>query len=240
MLHYSVKKVVEDVRVALDENINGARLPGGMSPLEDVDTLSLDAIIRSKIEDAARLVELNAPLSMLDADEGKEFENEQISHIVGLGKGATIPLPDDFLRLIRFRMSDWARPVTEAITVHDKRYAMQQSPCYGVHGNPDKPVVAVTGIYNDDEREIIRVLELYTTGNDSYVKEALYIPYPRIEEKEEGDPDTEGIWLCNRFYRPVIYYCAYLVAATLGDKERADILASEYKEMTGADETGGE
>lgn len=239
MTYYRIAQLAEDVRVALDENVNGAALPSGTSPLSDIDTLSLDAIIRSKIEDAARLVELNAPLSMLDADEGKEFEDLNVSHNVGIGIGATIPLPDDFLRLIRFRMSDWSRPVTEAITVHDKRYAMQQSPCYGVHGNPDRPVVAATGIYDEGEREIVRVLELYTTGTGSYASEALYIPEPVICEEDEGDPDTLSVQLCDNFVRPVVYYCAYLVASTLGDKERADILAAEYKEMTGADEAGG-
>ena len=146
MAEYSVEELVKEVRVALDENATSEQLRG----FGDSETLTLDAIIESKIEGAAKVIELNAPFHLLDGGEGFcDSENPSADNSVawasgevGIGYGIA-KLPDDFLRLVSFKMSDWDYAVTTAITEDDPRYAMQHSRYGGIKGNPQRPVVAV-------------------------------------------------------------------------------------------------
>ena len=62
---------MEEIRVILDQNkVSTQLLDAG-----DIDTLTLDEIIRSKIVDATRVVVLNAPNHLLDGgvDGGSHF-----------------------------------------------------------------------------------------------------------------------------------------------------------------------
>ena len=52
-MDYSVDTLIREVKVAIDENTDS----GALTSLGDVDTLMLDDIIKSKVADAARLVE---------------------------------------------------------------------------------------------------------------------------------------------------------------------------------------
>lgn len=196
-----------EVRVVLDKNATSDALIA----LDDIDTLSVEEIIRSKIEEGARIVENNAPHHLLDS--GRAFgESIWWEEQKGIGMGS-IHLPDDFLRLVSFRMSDWAKSVTEVITEDDDEYAVQRSR-YGVRGNPQRPVVAIV------QEPIGLVLEFYTctAGEDAYVRYARYIPIPKIRNNE--------IEICEKLKPAVIYYIGYLTALTLGDAQTASILQS--------------
>lgn len=210
-MRYQVKDIMRDVRVALDMNNTGqALIEAG-----DTDTLSLDEIIRSKIADAARIVELNAPVHLLDG--GRAF-GDSIAWESAWGYGmGMIHLPDDFLRLIIFQMSDWEKPVTEAITPENPKYAMQRSR-YGVKGCPQKPVVAVI------TEPINQVLEFYTCtgGEGTYIKQARYMPIPRIV--------GENIELCEKLKPAIVYYTAFMVAQVINDT-RAESLLNQSKEL---------
>ena len=54
---YKIEVVERDVRIAIDENKTSDQLISD----EDIDTLSLNDIIRSKIVEAVRRVESSAP-----------------------------------------------------------------------------------------------------------------------------------------------------------------------------------
>ena len=100
-------EMAKAVRVAIDMNKDD-------EPLfveGDTDTLTLDEIIMAKLADAVRLVEMEAPATMLES--GHDFGDNIF--IGEDGKGFVI-LPEDFMRLISFRMSDWKRTVFEAIS----------------------------------------------------------------------------------------------------------------------------
>ena len=210
-MQYKVSDILHDVRIILDEN--GVSVP--LTSLGDVDTLSLNTLIESKIEDAARIVELQAPLHLLSAN-GSDFGSGQgvnwhDSTNPGIGSGY-IALPTDFLRLICFRMSDWAYPVSEVIYPHDPRYALQHSRYQGVKGNPQSPVVAIqTG-------ESSSVLEFYSCdgGEDVTVSIAKYLKEPKIATSTEGNGDEaesyKVIDLCDKLFRAILYYTAYLVS----------------------------
>ena len=66
---YQIQDIERDVRIALDENDVNTQLV----QMGDVDTLALNDIIRSKIVEAVRRVELAAPAHLLE--EGHDFSS---------------------------------------------------------------------------------------------------------------------------------------------------------------------
>lgn len=195
---YRIRGIERDVRVAMDENSRHEALLRE----EDTDTLTLTEIIRSKIAEAARIVVRAAPRHLLDG--GVPFGDA--IHWERDFSGWTL-LPDDFMRMLVFRMSDWERPVYEAITESDARYALQHSRYKGIRGNPQKPVVAIV------RRNEGLVLELYSCHSESStVSQALYLPIPKIDR--DG-----GIEIPEPCYEAVVYETASLVSASIGQRE---------------------
>ena len=186
------------VRVAIDMN-------KGDEPLimeGDTDTLTFDEIIYAKLADAVRLVETEAPLFMLES--GHDFGDDNV-FIGEDGKGFII-LPNDFMRLISFRMSDWTRTVYEAISESDPQYALQSSRFKGICGNPEKPVVAIV------RRSEGKVLEFYSCKTEeASVAQATYLPIPKIDR--DG-----GIDVAEDCYRAAVYRAASLALASVGDQ----------------------
>lgn len=185
------------VRVAIDMN-------RGDEPLlmeEDSDTLTLDETIHAKLADAVRMVEMEAPAIMLES--GHDFGGEGV--FIGKdGKGFVV-LPDDFMRLVAFRMSDWHRTVHDAIDENSPEYAMQSSRWKGICGNPEKPVCAIV------RRPEGKVLEFYSSRDDTAeVTQASYVPRPRIDA-------VGGIDVAEDCYRAAVYRAAALVLSSLGD-----------------------
>lgn len=211
-MEYSVQDIIKDVRKALDENeVN-------MSFIEDVYTLSLDAIIEQKIPDAVRSVTGAAPSRLLDGGVAFATMLNWDSGAAGKGMGYT-SLPDDFMRLVVFQMNDWRRPVVEPIEDTDPVYFLQKSKFPGIRGGIDKPVCAITTYATG------KVFEFYSCvgGNSSAVKVARYLPFPSIKDR--------AIDICKHLYTPVIYYIAGLVSCTYKEKEHGDVLfaiANDY------------
>jgi hypothetical protein len=214
-MNYSVEQLVREARVAIDRNNNSQPL----ASLGDVDTLTVDEIIESKIEDAARLVESSASHDLLD--HGKPFGESVIwESQPGYGAGK-INLPEDFMRLVVFRMSDWYTPATEVITDNDPLYLQQSSRYAGVRGNPQRPVVAIvhgaTG----------QMLEFYScqAGPGVQISAARYIPIPKIVDGQ--------IDLCDKLKRAVVYRMASMTCATIGAGDLAAVLLGSSNEMAG-------
>ena len=207
---YNILQIARDVRIAIDENKTGEQLIAD----EDVDTLSLDEIIRSKIAEGVRRVLIDAPVHLLDG--GEPFGDAIYRRDKGSG---WILLPCDFMRLIIFKMSDWERPVYEAITAADPEYQLQHSRYKGIRGNPQKPVVAIVS------RQEGRVLELYSCkSEEATVEQALYLPLPKVDE-------YGGIEIPERCYRPVVYEVASLVLATIGQGELSTFMNELGKQL---------
>lgn len=207
---YNIETVSQDVRIAIDENKISEQLISD----EDIDTLSLNEIIRSKIEEAVRRVETTAPTFLLE--EGHDFGDSVFWE--ENGSGWTL-LPDDFMRLITFRMSDWERTCYNAISVDDPLYDLQSSRYKGVRGNVQKPVCAVVN------RAEGKALEFYSCNStDAYVKRATYLPYPKIDE-------DDGIDISERCYTAVVYTTAALVLTAYGANDRAEQLNALAKSI---------
>lgn len=204
MKEYTVEELKREVRVALDQNKSSEPL----SALGDIDTLTLDEIIESKLETAARMVELSAPYYLLG--KGKVLDGG-VSWMGRAGEGpGYMALPDDFLRLVTFQMSDWRRAVTEVITEDDPRYAMQYSRYPGIKGNPQKPVAAIV------KHPMGLVLEFYscTAGTGVKIKRATYIPIPKIYGGK--------ISISEKLKPAVVYQSAVLTALTINDTASAE------------------
>lgn len=191
------EKMAKDVRIAVDMNHDS-------TPLlleDDIDTISFNDIIYAKLTDAVRMVEMEAPLHLLE--QGHQF-GENIVWGDG-GKGWLI-LPDDFMRLVVFKMSDWHHSVSEAITQDDPKYSRQWSKWKGICGNPEKPVVAIVN------RAEGNVLEFFSCNDDTAtVEQAVYIPLPRI------DLDG-GIDVSEKCYKAAVYRAGALALSSIGDQ----------------------
>lgn len=207
---YKVQDIVRDVRIAIDENRTSEQLITD----GDVDTLSLREVIESKVEEAVRRVETAAPVHLLDG--GRPFGDAVFWRGGGTG---WILLPEDFMRLIIFKMSDWERAVYEPITAADARYQLQFSRYKGLRGNPQNPVVAIVS------RAEGRALELFSCKDDTAtVEQAVYIALPRIDS--DG-----GIEIAERCHKAVIYEAAALTLATLGEREQAITMSDLSKRL---------
>lgn len=185
------------VRVAIDMNHNSTPLLAD----DDLDTVSLDDIIYAKLVDAVRMVEMEAPLNLLE-------QGHQFGEAVTWGEDGTgwILLPDDFMRLVVFKMSDWRHSISEAITQDDPIYTRQFSKWKGICGNPEKPVVAIVN------RAEGQVLEFFSCKDDTAtVDQAVYVPLPKI------DIDG-GIDVSEKCYRAAVYRAAALALASIGDQ----------------------
>lgn len=205
-----VENIIKEVKVALDENIDSTSLEG----LPDEDTLKLGEIIKSKILDGARIVMVNAPVHLLD--NGKPF-GESIAWNEERCSGK-IHLPDDFLRLVSFKMSDWDMAVTVAITEESPLYELQHSEFVGIRGNCHRPVVAIT------RQPVGLVLEFYSCSScDATITRARYIPMPRIRNHRLEVPE--------KLKAAIVYYIAYLTALTTGNGDGAAACLSVAKEL---------
>lgn len=220
-MEYPVDQLIKAAKVAIDENVSSEPL----AALGDLDTLTMDEIIRSKIEDAARLVEEGAAHHLLDAGKpfgaSVEWESQE-----GYGAGK-VNLPSDFMRLVTFRMSDWYRPVTEAITEEHPLYLQQSSRYAGVRGNPERPVVAIA------HGAVGQVLEFYScqAGPGVCVRTARYLPLPVI--KTDQGTGKEYIDLCPKLERAVVYRLASMACAIVGHSELAALLLGTSNELAG-------
>lgn len=207
---YKLAEIAREVRIAIDQNMTSEQLIA----TEDIETLSLEEIIRSKIVEAVRRVETAAPVHFLE--EGHDFGDAV--YWADLESGWVL-LPDDFMRLIAFRMSDWERTVYAAISVDDPLYAKQSSRYKGIRGNVQKPVCAIVN------RAEGKALEFYSCNSEeAYVSRASYLPYPHIDE-------DDGIDISEKCFTAVIYTVAALVLTTYGEAEKASALTELAKSI---------
>lgn len=200
---YTLDKVAEDVRIALDQNMTSDAL----TEIGDVDTLALNDIIRSKIVEAVKRVHSEAPPYLLDG--GYNFGDS--IYWMDNASGWVL-LPEDFMRFVVFEMDDWSRPVFFATDTDDAEYSLQSSRFKGIRGTAQRPVCFIS------IRPEGRVLEFYSCKSESaQVSRAVYIPYPKIDE-------YDGIEICERCYDAVKYTTAALVLTTFGDTDKSNVL----------------
>lgn len=198
-MKYPVRKIIRDTRVWLDFN----REERPLVKVCDEGNLTINDIIRSKVVTATRTVVLQ--LDNLLLAPGQPVRTSLAWPGGAPGKGmAVMPLPDDCLRLLTVKLTDWTRPA-HIITENDPEYRWQQSPFPGVRGNPDRPVAAIC------QRPTGWVAELYssTAGTRVAIEAAQYYPVPCIDS-------DDTIHIPSLAYDDVVKTVALLTAETLG------------------------
>lgn len=207
---YKLSEIEQAVRIAIDENASCDAL----LQEEDVETLSLNALIRAKAEEGARRVQQQCPLHYLE--DGHDFGRSVYWEDGGCGY---ILLPEDFMRLISFKMSDWKRTLHEAIDAFHPLYARQSSACSGLRGNIYKPVCALVN------RPEGKALEFYSCESyDAFVEEGIYCPYPKFD-------CFDGLDLSERCYESIIYETAALVLSAYGASAQSELLSNLSKTL---------
>lgn len=216
-MNYSVEEIIGEVRKALDMNEESNEILAS-----DSSTLSVDDIIRQKIEHGVKMILNNAPLSMIDtstlipSSTVIEWEEEK-----GIGAGS-VRLPDDFLRLHSFKMSDWKRPIADSIGIEDPRYAQQRSKYGGIRGNTERPIVA---IIRDNEGQLLEFFSC-NSGEGVTMSIGLYIQTPKIVAGAINIPE--------KLYIASLYQIAGLTAMTLKDPNYSNLFAIAKGEINEA------
>lgn len=199
-MNYLVDNIISDVKIALDENQSNNDILAISS-----DTLDLESIITEKIVGGLQSVLQIAPMSMIDTEQS--FSDSAVTWLSGeAAKGAgSIDLPSDFLRFVKFKMSDWRTPVVNPIHDTDIDYLKQSSPFAGIRGNANRPKCVLTKGNNG------RVLEFYSSngGEGVSIDYATYIQMPVISDGLINIPQ--------QLYQATIYQIAGLVANTYKD-----------------------
>lgn len=208
MMVYQLDKIISDVRSALNQNTRSEQL----EEIGDVETLSYDAIIESKIVEAVKRVHSEAPVHLLDG--GNNFGDAIYWEDKACG---WVLLPDDFMRLVVFEMDDWDRAVFSAPMADSPEYVSMRSRFKGLRGTSERPQCFISF------RPEGRVLEFYSCKNDdATVSRAVYIPFPTLDE-------YGAVSICERCYDAVVYTIASLVSIVLGDKETGTVLSELAK-----------
>ena len=112
-----------------------------------------------------------APLSLIEG-----FKPLTGSPVINSSGMVELPLPDDFLRLVSVRMSDWKTSVTELLTTGSKDWSLQTSRWRGIRGNPERPVAFID--YNTSGK---RVLKCFSSGNEATLSTGLYVAMPKFD-----------------------------------------------------------
>lgn len=202
MAVYRIENIAKDVRIALDRNGSSDAL----SEIGDVDTLTIDEIIISKIIEGIKHVHSTAPAYLLDG--GHSFAD---SIYWKENECGWILLPEDFMRFVSFKMNDWSRTVFNCLSIDDIEYEKQSSRFKGLRGTAQNPKCFIS------VRPEGRILEFYSCkSNDAKISIANYLPYPEIDS-------SKSVEICKRCYNAVIYTIAALVLMTFGDAEKSNV-----------------
>ncbi len=220
MKSVTLSDVIREVKIILDENITEVSVL-----TDDPDQLQMEGHIRARIIDAVRAIHEAADSSLLDDGEEIPVEStvtviqNQIDGAAYQNGTGYVTLPDDFMRLVIFKMKKWKRPVVEAISDTDPRYFLQKSRFVGIRGGTEKPVCAIT---TGGASKVLEFFSLSPGETDLEVEKHRYLPLPAIED------DT--IKMCRKLVRPIYYQCAALVALSLKDQSSANLfeIAKSY------------
>ena len=221
MKQVPVEELVEAVRITLDENqVESEYLATG------TDNMELDEMIRAKLVYAVRSILEMCHVGMMEAEEMDLPDTAQLPTDDGSG---SILLPEDFLRLVSFKLQSWNRAVTTVADEGSPTDLIQRNPF--TRGTPLKPICVFA--HNAEGQ---RTMEYFTAGRgedgkaDHSIERSLYIPIPSVQSGDDGD--TIGIPGLLR--SSIVYYCAGLVEISRGNPEQGDtflkIATSNFKQ----------
>lgn len=217
-MQVSEATIIRDVRVAMDENTSVAPFTDSDGNTFDPDTLEMEEIIKSKIADGVNAVRSVAPLSKLEPARMASGESWPIKWIDEEKMIGGVPLPDDYLRMVLFKMSDWTHAVTTTIAVDSALYHQMFSRWKGVRGNPSRPNIAIA----TDTSTGKNVIQFFSCDSTEATAELAYIK--RCDKPNEPDEPNTTYEIEQGIYRAVVLKTAALVAATYGNADMMNLI----------------
>lgn len=167
------QSAIDFIKAKLDEIIPGGE--GFTFALSAEPNISnpLDLLINAHLDEATKNVILSAPISVLfptlATDAGVANTDAKTGYVV---------LPDNFLRLSSFKMTDWLTDIDNPITPKDPKYKKQSNQF--LRGGLSKPVAVLT--WKSVANVMKRVLEYYSVDTAHTVEKLLYIPETTAED----------------------------------------------------------
>lgn len=176
--------LVNKVKTKIDE-ISTSETP--LQAITMADEKPIDTLIESLLDESALEIQLKAPfhrLTITDATNSVSPKADEVETTTG-----TIAVPDGFLRLVSFRMSDWQRSVTE-LAIHGDAISRRQSNKY-IRGGISRPV----GVLSRNGSGM--VIEYYSTKATTHtVKEFLYIKEAKATTITDNQMIEAMTWIC--------------------------------------------
>jgi hypothetical protein len=146
--------IIKKVQLKLDE----------ITPYDSGEIVN-DSFIDELLDDSAKTLQLKLP-GYLSAPVNMDIASGTDN---GDGTGF-IQLPDDYIRLVTFKMTEWLIAVTVPITEDNPKYNLQKNPY--LRGKPNKPVLVIRNIFDSTSKKI---LEYYSVSSDHTIERAMYI-----------------------------------------------------------------
>lgn len=223
-MQVSEATIIRDVRVAIDENTKITPFTDDDGNVVDTATLEMEDIIKSKITDGINAVRKIAPLQYLEPARKASGEDWPVTWTDEEKGTGEVTLPDDYLRMVMFKMSDWAHAVTVLISPESAMYHQQFSDIRGVRGNASRPVAAL----GTDMATGKKVIQFFSCNSTDAKAELTYIiRCDGSTGSTESSENTEsaGTYEVERgVYRAVILKIASLVAATYGNGDVMNLM----------------
>lgn len=175
--------------------------------LTDKDSTELNAIIDEVALLSVRNVHLGAPYWMLDGEPNYATDFEVGDNLV-----ATLSLPEDFLRLVKVKLSSWSAPVTKVITEDSPEYRMQANKY--MRGTVAKPVCALVLLADGTQG-----LELYSAAETDDEVSLIIL-------REPAWFGNGLVNICPRLENAIIAQITGQTLLALGENERAQTYLS--------------
>lgn len=207
---YAVADIIADVRAALNRAARSAPL----SETFDPERAFLDDIVRRSLCDVVAYVHRHAPVERLEP--GLSFHGA-VGWLPAPVGGGFVALPDDFMRLVAFKMSDWRCVVCHAIEPDTHAYRRQFS-TFGVAGCPERPVVAIVS------RPSGLNLEFFTSSSDEMTI-GQYVPFPHIDDEDYVD-------ISRQLHGAVVCRLAALLSESVGEPPQSFTLAERLRQRS--------
>lgn len=157
-----------------------------INPMEDKP---IDSFVDNLLDECAKEVLQKAPVSRLDG----VSENVEV-HANKDGSGYIV-LPDNFIRLLEFKMAGWKRAVV-SVAEPGSEIALKQSNRF-LRGGCCKPVCVFS------HRPEGRVMEYYSVQKKHEVDRFIYVKFIKAEELSWGLQDVLTWWCASRVFEIV-------------------------------------
>ena len=214
----NISKILHDVRVILDQNAEDYGVAG-----VGEYTLELDDVIRKGIIPAVEWAHMNAPVTKMT---GKEIAMTPSP----LLPPNALQLPDDFLRLVSLKASNWNRAISTYYPEDDPYVSQILSGYAGLMPTANKPaaVMRLEGgkrylllypfVDDDDSSDDSSA----ATEGDT-ITSAYYIPIPTIDDDDSSDDSSvsdPSVDIEPTCYDAFLYYLAYLTKITYNEDSK--------------------